>query len=81
MLVVMIYTQGPAWQTGKTGTEQPFFREHVGYMHQVFAARQLLMERQSGARPASHRASWAQHWPFNGHRLHVVPAPPPTDQS
>ena len=42
-MFVVIYTAGPAWQTGKVGTEQPFFREHVKYMQQVFAARQLLM--------------------------------------
>ena len=42
-MFVVIYTSGPAWQTGKTVTEQPCFREHVRYMQQVFAARQLLM--------------------------------------
>jgi len=42
-MFVVIYTRGAAWQTGKTVTEQPFFREHVRYMHQVFAAGQLLM--------------------------------------
>ena len=42
-MFVVILTYGPAWQTGKTVTEQPFFREHVKYMQQVFAARQLLM--------------------------------------
>lgn len=42
-MFVVIYTQGPAWQTGKTVKEQPFFREHIRYMQQVFAARQLLM--------------------------------------
>ena len=42
-MFVVIYTPGPALQTGKTVTEQPFFREHVKYLHQVFAARQLLM--------------------------------------
>ncbi len=42
-MFVVIYTLGPAWLTGKTVTEQPFFREHISYMHQVFAARQLLM--------------------------------------
>jgi uncharacterized protein YciI len=42
-MFVVIYTQGPAWQTGKTVTEQPFFREHGRYMQQFFAARQLLM--------------------------------------
>jgi len=42
-MFVVIYTYGPAWQTGKKVTEQPFFREHVRYMEQVFAARQLLM--------------------------------------
>jgi uncharacterized protein YciI len=42
-MFVVIYTLGPAWQTGKTVTEQPFFREHVRYMRQFFAARQVLM--------------------------------------
>jgi uncharacterized protein YciI len=42
-MFVVIYTLGPAWQTGKRVTEQPLFREHITYMHQVFAARQLLM--------------------------------------
>ena len=42
-MFVVIYTPGPAWQTGKAATEQSFFREHVGYMQQVFAAKQLLM--------------------------------------
>jgi uncharacterized protein YciI len=42
-MFVVIYTPGPAWQTGKTVTEQPFYREHGKYMKQVFAARQLLM--------------------------------------
>ncbi len=42
-MFVVIYTPGPAWQTGKTVTEQPFFREHVRYMQQVFATKQLLM--------------------------------------
>ncbi len=42
-MFVVIYTPGPAWQTGKTVTEQPFIREHVRYMQQVFATKQLLM--------------------------------------
>ena len=42
-MFVVIYTAGPARQTGKRVTEQPFFREHITYMQQVFAARQLLM--------------------------------------
>ena len=42
-MFVVIYTPGPAWQTVKTVAELPFFREHVRYMQQVFAARQLLM--------------------------------------
>src|SRR5215469_15774631 len=42
-MFVVIYTPGPAWQTGKAATEQSFFREHVGYMQQVFAAGQFLM--------------------------------------
>ena len=42
-MFVVIYTLGPAWQTGKRVTEQPLFREHITYMQQVFAARQLLM--------------------------------------
>jgi uncharacterized protein YciI len=42
-MFVVIYTSGPAWQSGKRVTEQPMFREHLQYMQQVFAARQLLM--------------------------------------
>jgi uncharacterized protein YciI len=42
-MFVVIYTPGPAWRTGKSATEQPFFREHVRYMQQVFATKQLLM--------------------------------------
>jgi uncharacterized protein YciI len=42
-MFVVIYTPGPAWLEGKTVTEQPFFHEHIRYMQQVFAARQLLM--------------------------------------
>jgi uncharacterized protein YciI len=42
-MFVVIYTPGPAWQTGKKVTEQPLFREHLTYMQQVFAAKQLLM--------------------------------------
>jgi uncharacterized protein YciI len=42
-MFVVIYTPGLARQTGKQATEQPFFREHVTYMRQVFAAKQLLM--------------------------------------
>jgi len=42
-MFVVIYTPGPAWQTGKRVTEQPLFREHGRYMQQCFAARQLLM--------------------------------------
>lgn len=42
-MFVVIYTPGPARQIGKQATEQPFFQEHVRYMQQVFAARQLLM--------------------------------------
>ena len=42
-MFVVIYTPGPAWQTGKTVTEQPFYREHYRYMRQFFAVRQLLM--------------------------------------
>jgi uncharacterized protein YciI len=43
VMFVVIYTPGPAWQTGKPPAEQPLFREHIRYMQQVFAARQLLM--------------------------------------
>ena len=43
MFVVIYYTPGPAWQTGKAVTEQPFFREHGKDMQQVFAASRLLM--------------------------------------
>ena len=43
VMFVVIYTPGPAWLEGKPVTEQPFFREHISYMQQVFAARQLLM--------------------------------------
>jgi uncharacterized protein YciI len=42
-MFVVIYTPGPAWQTGKTVTKLPFFREHVRYMQQVFVVRQPLM--------------------------------------
>ncbi len=42
-MFVVIYTPGPAWQTGKPGREQPFFREHVRYMQQVFADKRLIM--------------------------------------
>jgi uncharacterized protein YciI len=42
-MFAVIYTSGPAWQTGKRVTEQPLFREHLQYMQQLFAARQLLM--------------------------------------
>ena len=42
-MFVVIYTKGPAWQREKTVDELPFLREHLQYMHQVFAARQLLM--------------------------------------
>jgi uncharacterized protein YciI len=42
-MFVMIYTQGPAWQTVKTVKELPFYREHYRYMKQVFANGQLLM--------------------------------------
>lgn len=42
-MFVVIYTYGPAWQTGKTVTEQPLYREHYKYMRQFFAAKQLLM--------------------------------------
>jgi uncharacterized protein YciI len=42
-MFVVIYTYGPAWQTGKTVNEQPFFREHFKYMKQFFATRQVLM--------------------------------------
>jgi uncharacterized protein YciI len=42
-MFVVIYTPGPAWLEGKPPAEQPFFREHIRYMQQVFAARQLLM--------------------------------------
>jgi uncharacterized protein YciI len=42
-MFVVIYTPGPAWQPVKTVEELPFFREHVRYMQQVFAAGQLLM--------------------------------------
>jgi uncharacterized protein YciI len=42
-MFVVIYTPGPAWLQGKSVRELPFFREHVRYMQQVFAARQLLM--------------------------------------
>jgi uncharacterized protein YciI len=42
-MFVVIYTPGPAWQTVKTVDELPFFREHLQYMHQVFATKQMLM--------------------------------------
>lgn len=42
-MFIVIYTPGPAWQTVKTVEELPFFREHVEYVQQVFAARRLLM--------------------------------------
>ena len=42
-MFVVIYTPGPAWLQGKPVREQPFYREHGRYMHQVFAAKQLLM--------------------------------------
>lgn len=42
-MFVVIYTKGPAWKTAKTVDELPFLREHLQYMEQVFAARQLLM--------------------------------------
>ncbi|EFH79562.1 YciI family protein [Ktedonobacter racemifer] len=42
-MFVVIYTHGPAWQTGKTVSEQPFYREHGRYMKQFFMARKLLM--------------------------------------
>ena len=42
-MFVFIYTPGPAWQTVKTVAELPCYREHVRYIEQVFAARQLLM--------------------------------------
>ena len=42
-MFVVIYTPGPTWLEGKPVKEQPFFREHINYMQQVFAARQLLM--------------------------------------
>src|SRR5579883_1618141 len=42
-MFVVIYTLGPAWQTGKAVTEQPFFHEHARYMQQHFEARQVLM--------------------------------------
>ena len=42
-MFAVIYTFGPAWQSGKRVSEQPSFREHITYMEQVFAARQLLM--------------------------------------
>ena len=42
-MFVVIYTPGPAWQTVKTVDELPFFREHLQYMDQVFATKQLLM--------------------------------------
>src|SRR5260370_10835916 len=42
-MFAVIYTPGPAWQTGKTVPEQPKFSEHVRYMQQTFATKQLLM--------------------------------------
>jgi uncharacterized protein YciI len=42
-MFVVTYTFGPAWRTGKTVEEQPLFDDHLQYMHQLFAARQLLM--------------------------------------
>lgn len=42
-MFVMIYTQGPAWPMVNTVAELPFYREHVRYIEQVFAAKQLLM--------------------------------------
>ena len=42
-MFVVIYTLGPAWGEGKTVDELPVLHEHLRYMHQVFAARQLLM--------------------------------------
>ena len=67
----MIYTLGPAWLEGKKVTEQPFFREHIRYMQQVFAARQLLMggpflDTQSGLAILD-VASVAQAWEIVAH--------------
>ncbi|SRR5258708_33155 len=42
-MFVFIYTAGPAWLAGKPVREQPFFREHVRYMQQVFADKRLIM--------------------------------------
>ena len=42
-MFVVIYTPGPAWLAGKSVSEQPFYREHGRYMHQVFADKRLLM--------------------------------------
>ncbi len=42
-MFIVIYPPGPAWLAGKSVREQPFYREHGRYMHQVFTHRQLLM--------------------------------------
>ncbi len=42
-MFVVIYTPGPAWLPGKSVREQPFYREHGRYMHQVFADKRLIM--------------------------------------
>jgi uncharacterized protein YciI len=42
-MFVIIYTPGPAWLAGKSVSEQPFYREHVRYMQQLFADKRLLM--------------------------------------
>jgi uncharacterized protein YciI len=42
-MFVIIYTPGPAWLAGKSVFEQPFYREHGRYMHQLFVDKRLLM--------------------------------------
>src|SRR5437588_12735180 len=42
-LFVVTCTPGSAWRAGKSVREQPFYREHGRYMHQVFADKRLLM--------------------------------------
>src|SRR5258708_7131716 len=42
-MFVVIYTPGPAWLAGKSVREQPFYREHGRYMHQLFADKRLIM--------------------------------------
>jgi len=42
-MFVVIYTPGPAWLPGKSVSEQPFYREHGRFMHQLFFADKRLI--------------------------------------